>query len=70
MPTSAHKKNRRTELLTVPEVSEWTRLSRRSIWALLASGELTPIRLGRRATRIDAAEVEAFIARARSNVGR
>ena len=70
MPANAHPNTRRTELLTVPEVSAWTRLSVRSVWALLASGELTAIRFGRRATRVDAAEVERSIDDARRRSAR
>ena len=55
----------RVRLLTVPQVSEWTTWSPRTIWEMLARGELTRIRLGRRCTRIDAAEVERLIERAR-----
>jgi len=51
--------------LTVPQVAQWTTWSTRTIWEMLARGELTRIRLGRRCTRIDAAEVERLIERAR-----
>ena len=66
MPTSAHSKKGPTQLLTVAQAAERTGLSRRFIWQSLSSGVLTPIRFGRRATRIDEAEVEAFIEQARS----
>lgn len=55
----------RIRLLTVPQVSDWTTWSERSVWQKIAAGVLTPIRLGRRCTRIDAAEVEALIEAAR-----
>lgn len=37
----------------------------RTVWQKIASGDLTAIRLGKRCTRIDAAEVEALIEAAR-----
>jgi predicted DNA-binding transcriptional regulator AlpA len=53
-------------LLTVRQTAEWTTWSERQVWQRLAAGDLTPIRLGRRCTRIDAAEVTALIERARA----
>jgi len=48
-------------LLTVQQAATRLALSRRSVWALLAAGRLTAIRLSRRCTRIEAAELDAFI---------
>jgi excisionase family DNA binding protein len=55
-----------TELLTVAQTAERLSLSLRSVWTLIARRKLTPIRLGRRATRIDAAEVAQFVEDARA----
>ena len=54
-----------TPLLDVPEVAGRLRVSPRFVWQLLARGRLTPVRFGRRCTRIEAAEVERFIEAAR-----
>jgi predicted DNA-binding transcriptional regulator AlpA len=56
----------RIRLLTVQQVSEWTTWSERTVWQRIASGGLTPIRLGPRCTRVDAAEVTALIEAARA----
>jgi excisionase family DNA binding protein len=58
-----------TELLTVSQAAARLSLSPRSVWALIAGGKLRAIKLGRRATRIDVADVDRFIndARARSH---
>jgi excisionase family DNA binding protein len=57
-------------LLTVAQVAAWTTWSTRTVWQKLATGELTPIRLGPRCTRIDAAEVERLLERARAQAAR
>jgi excisionase family DNA binding protein len=67
MTRQSDKGSSRTRLLTVAEVAEWTGLSPRYIWSLISSGRLTPIRFGRRATRVDEADVQAFIEAARRN---
>jgi excisionase family DNA binding protein len=56
-------------LLRVRQVAELLGLAERTVWGLIASGRLTPIRLGARCTRVDAAEVEALIEAARSRAG-
>jgi excisionase family DNA binding protein len=48
-------------LLTRPEVARRLGLSFSTIRRLGASGEITEIKLGKRAVRIDPASVEAFI---------
>lgn len=48
-------------LLTIPDVAMRLAVSTRHVWQLLSTRTLTPIRLGRRVTRILAAEVEALI---------
>jgi predicted DNA-binding transcriptional regulator AlpA len=68
-PRDASSPEPPVRLLTVDEVASWTTWSPRSVWAKLAAGELTPIRLGPRCTRVDAAEVEALIDRARRKAG-
>jgi hypothetical protein len=40
-------------------------ISTRSAWALIASGRLAAVRLGRRTTRVEALEVERLISAAR-----
>lgn len=59
-----------TELLTVAQVAERLSISQRAVWAMIADGRLPAIRLGHRATRIDAADVERLIAAARARSGR
>lgn len=59
-----------TELLTVAQVAERLRISQRAVWSMIAGGRLPAIRLGRRATRVDAADVERLIAEARARSGR
>ena len=54
-----------TQLLTVAQAADRLAVSARHIWQLLSLKSLTAIRLARRATRIDAAEVEALIDAAR-----
>jgi excisionase family DNA binding protein len=58
------------DLLRVADAARRLAVSRRFIWQLLAAGQLTPIRLGTRCTRIDAAEVEALLEAARQKAKR
>lgn len=48
-------------LLRLPTVQALTGLSKTSIYAKAAAGELTPIRMGKRCTRWRAADVLAFL---------
>ncbi len=48
-------------LLTVGEAAERLTVSTRAIWALLAGGRLRRVKLGKRATRVDAAEIDRLI---------
>lgn len=57
------------ELLKVSEAAQRLRLSEAKVWALLASGELKSVRIGR-ARRIPASEVDAFIERAVAEAAR
>lgn len=59
-----------TELLTIPQVAARLSLSQRAVWAMIADGRLPAIRLGHRATRVDATDVERLIAEARARSGR
>ena len=49
-------------LLSIAGVSEACNISKRSVWRLLASGELKPVRIGR-AVRVRIADVDALVAR-------
>jgi excisionase family DNA binding protein len=52
-------------LITVPKAAERCALSPRYLWQAIAKGELNVIRFGKRATRIDEAELARFIESAR-----
>jgi hypothetical protein len=45
-------------------------VSPRTVWQWISEGRLTPVRLGRRATRIEAAEAQRFIAEAKARSAR
>ena len=51
-------------LLTIPEVCEALNLGKTKIYQLLASGEISALRVGR-AVRVEPDEVERFVQRAR-----
>lgn len=53
------------ELLTIQEAAKRLTIPVPSVWGLLAMRRLTPIRLSRRVTRIDADEVVRFVESAR-----
>jgi excisionase family DNA binding protein len=55
-----------TRLLTVPEAADRLRLSARMVERLIASGEISPLRIGR-SVRLTDVEVEEFIERKRHN---
>ena len=63
-------KNVPSRLLRIPEAADRLTISVRGVWAMIASGQLSAIRLGRRVTRVDAAEVEAVIVAATERAGR
>lgn len=52
----------RPRLLTMKQAAERLAVSERSVWALIDAGELPRIVVGRRAVRIDPADLEQFIA--------
>ena len=54
-----------TQLLTVQDVVERTRLSKQYVYALIDRGELPAHRFGA-AVRVDVADLEAFIAARRT----
>jgi len=60
----------RTELLTVAQVAARLSISQRTVWSMIADGRLPAIRLARRATRVDAADVERLIETARNRSAR
>lgn len=57
-------------LWTIPQAAEYTTLSTRKIWAMIAAKELGAVRLGRRSTRVLADEVEALVENARQRGAR
>lgn len=65
--SEAKSKTRR--LARVPRAAERLDLSVRKVWAMIAAGELTAYRFGRRATRVDLSEVEALIEAAGKKAG-
>ena len=50
------------QLHTIAGVSAEWGISKRSVWRLIAAGELKPVRIGR-SVRIRAADMEALVAR-------
>jgi excisionase family DNA binding protein len=60
----------RTVLLPIPQVAERLSVSQRTVWAMIADGRLPAIRLGSRATRVAADEVEKLIEAARARSAR
>jgi excisionase family DNA binding protein len=50
-----------TELLTVAEVADRLRVSRRTVERLMAQGRLRPLKVGRR-TLVTSRELDAFVA--------
>jgi len=52
-------------LLTVPEVAQHLRLSRRSIYLLVSRGALPAVRVGTRGVRIPESDVVAYLLRGR-----
>jgi len=69
MPTPPDR-TPQTELLTVAQVAERLSISQRAVWAMIADRRLPAIRLARRATRVDADDVERLIAEARARSDR
>lgn len=54
------------QLVTVSEAADRLALSVRSVWGLIAAGRLPVVRLGRRATRIDARDLARLVEAGRS----
>jgi excisionase family DNA binding protein len=50
------------QLMTVPEVARELRISERTIWRLIRSGKLKPVRLGKR-TLVRRDDVEAMVSK-------
>ncbi len=55
-----------SDLLTVPEAARALRLSGKTVLGLIRSGKLKAYSYGPRSTRIDRADLDAFVASARS----
>ncbi len=53
-------------LLTIRQFAHFVGLSERSVWAHIAAGRVTAIRLGPRTTRVEQAELERFISDAKA----
>jgi excisionase family DNA binding protein len=62
--TPAYESDRLERLLTIGEVARLLGVSRGSVYSLIRSGELIPIRVGERA-RFDPDDVRAYLARHR-----
>ncbi len=54
------------QLLRIKAVAERLACSVRTVWALIAAGQLRAVRLSPRATRVEEAELARFIERAKS----
>ena len=50
-----------SDWLTVPEIAERLRIPRNRCYALVASGELPEVRIGRRSIRVNKRELERFL---------
>ncbi len=58
------------EYLTIQELATWLNISRGSAWSLVMErGEIPYLRFGDRIVRLARADVEAYLARCRSDVG-
>jgi excisionase family DNA binding protein len=62
--TQEYAATRLERLLTIADVARLLGISRGSVYALIRSGELVPIRVGERA-RFEAADVRAYLVRHR-----
>jgi excisionase family DNA binding protein len=62
--TPEYASTRLEQLLTIADVARLLGISRGSVYALIRSGELVPIRVGERA-RFEAADVRAYLERHR-----
>jgi excisionase family DNA binding protein len=51
----------------VREAAAQLSLSARTLWAAIADGRLNALRFGKRATRLEVAEIERFVERARAS---
>ncbi len=59
---------RKTEYITIRELAAWLRISRGSAWSLVMErGEIPYLRFGDRIVRLARADVEAYLARCRSD---
>jgi excisionase family DNA binding protein len=64
IPTPDYGADRPAELLTISDVARLLGVSRGSVYGLMRSGELVPIRVGQRA-RFEPADVRAYLERHR-----
>jgi len=64
LQTPAYGGNRIEQLLTIANVARLLGISRGSVYGLMKSGELVPIRVGARA-RFEPADVRAYLERNR-----
>lgn len=64
LKTSPYEPARLERLLTISDVGRVLGISRGSVYALMRSGELVPIRVGERA-RFDPTDVRAYLERHR-----
>lgn len=57
-----------TEYITIQELAAWLRISRGSAWSLvMEKGEIPYLRFGDRIVRLARTDVEAYLARCRSD---
>ncbi len=58
------------EYITLQEMADWLRISRGSAWSLVMErGEIPYLRFGDRIVRLARTDVEAYLARCRSDAG-
>lgn len=61
MATFTESVAERDTLLTIPEIAERMRLARSSVYALIGSGELTTVKIGR-SRRVRESDFRAYLA--------
>lgn len=57
------------QLLSVAEVARQLGISTRTIWSFIAHGQLRTLRLGKKTVRVEASELQRFVADARLGDG-
>ncbi len=57
------------QLLSVSEIAKQLAISTRTVWSYIAHGQLRTIRLGAKTVRVEASELQRFVADARLGDG-